>query len=255
MAPTVGRIRRLWWLLPLMAGCATMPAQIESRAPPEAARGIVIVLGGAGTYQNAQWAVATAVDEQHLPLYVRSFEWTHGLGRGLADQVDYAHARCRGRQLADEVCLWTRTHPGVPVSLVAFSAGSGVALAAAEGLPPDTLEHIVLLAPAVSAGYDLRRALLSARQGIDAFTSERDWLWLGVGTTLAGTADGTRQAPAGRVGFCPPLLCPHDAALAARLRQHPWDPSVAWTDNRGGHTGTLQPAYLKAYVLPLLTPG
>ena len=43
--------------------------------------------------------------------------------------------------------------------------------------------------------------------------------------------------------------------LAARLRQHPWDAAVAWTGNEGGHNGSLSAVYLKAYVLPLLTPA
>jgi hypothetical protein len=41
-------------------------------------------------------------------------------------------------------------------------------------------------------------------------------------------------------------------ALAARLHQHPWDSSVAWTGNNGGHNGALRPKYLRSYILPLL---
>jgi len=95
-----------------------------------------------------------------------------------------------------------------------------VALAAAERLPPDSLERIVLLAAGgVVRTYDLRRALVSARQGLDVFSSEKDRWWLGVGAAIVGTADGKRDPPAGRVGFRPP----GDAALALRLHQHPWD--------------------------------
>jgi hypothetical protein len=37
----------------------------------------------------------------------------------------------------------------------------------------------------------------------------------------------------------------------SRLHQHPWDQQVAWTGNLGGHRGSLNPTYLRAYVLPL----
>jgi pimeloyl-ACP methyl ester carboxylesterase len=240
---------RLVLLLPLLHGCAGLPARVESRAPPEAARGIVLVLDGAGGRQGASRAVARAVDRRRLPLHVRSFGWTHGVGHGLRDVRDADHARRQGGLLAAEVACLRAAFPGVPVSLVAYSAGSGVALAAAERLPPDSLERVVLLAPAVSACYDLTRALASARAGIDAFSSERDWLWLGIGTAIVGSADGRCGEISGRVGFQPP-----HPAVAGRLRQHPWDRSVAWTGNRGGHSGALTPAYLEAYVLPLLAP-
>jgi pimeloyl-ACP methyl ester carboxylesterase len=254
MAHYGSRYRGLFCLLPLLAGCAGVPVQVESRAPLESARGIVFVLGGAGSFPTAQRAVAQAADELHLPLHVRSFEWGHGLGRGLADEVDYENARLQGLRLAEEVCRYRQAYPSVPISLVGYSAGSAVVLAAAESLPVDSLERIVLLAPAVSSGYDLRCALRSARCGMDVFTSRRDVLWLGLGMALAGTADRTRQPAAGRVGFCPPQLAPPEAALAMRLRQHPWDPSQAWTGNPGSHAGSLQPMYLRAYVMPLLAP-
>jgi pimeloyl-ACP methyl ester carboxylesterase len=244
---------RLWLLLPLLSGCATVPTRIESHFSPVAARGIVIVADGAGGNHTATRAIATAVDRRGLALYVRSFDWTNG-GLGLTDVTDVAHSRCQGRLLAAEVCRYRTACPGVPVSLVGYSAGSAVVLAAAESLPADSLERIVLLAPAVSSSYDLRRALIAASAGVDAFSSERDRFWLGFGTALAGTADGKREAPAGRVGFCPPALCPGEAALAGRLRQHPWTPAVASTGNRGGHGDSLRPAYLEGFVLPLLAP-
>jgi hypothetical protein len=70
---------------------------------------------------------------------------------------------------------------------------------------------------------------------------------------VVGTADGRwLSAAAGRVGFDPVIEAPADAALYARLRQHAWDPCIKWTGNRGGHYGSHQPAFLRAYVVPLL---
>jgi pimeloyl-ACP methyl ester carboxylesterase len=249
MAPDLLRIRCLW-LLPLLAGCAGVPPRVESHAPPDTVRGLVVVADGAGAWQTASKAMAAMADSQHLPIHVSSFDWTHGRGRPLADVVDYPYARCQGRRMAEEIVRIRAANPGVPISAVGYSAGSGVALAAAENLPADYLERIVLLAPAVSACYDLRRALASARRGIDVFISDRDTLYLGLGTGLVGTTDNKRGAAAGRCGFSPPA----DPALAARLHQHPWTPAVEWTGNEGGHAGSLQPAYLRLYVMPLLVP-
>jgi hypothetical protein len=251
------KVRPAAWLLlllPLVGGCVGLPRRVESRLPPNAARGVVFVAPGAGGGQHAARVVAAEADSACLGLHVRSFDWGHGVGRGLADASDVAHARRQGQLLAAEVRRCLDGRPGVSVSLVGHSAGCAVVLAAAECLPADSLDRVVLLAPAVSPCYDLRRALLSARRGVDAYVSERDWLWLGLGTTLAGTLDGGRGPAAGRIGFYPLALSPGQEALAWRLRQHPWHPCVGWTGNHGGHAGTLEPAYVRAYLLPLLTP-
>jgi hypothetical protein len=76
---------------------------------------------------------------------------------------------------------------------------------------------------------------------------------LGFGTGIAGTADRRWTAAAGRVGFAPILTCPGDEVLYSKLRTHPWDCSVVWSGNRGSHYGTLEPGFMRTYVLPLLT--
>ena len=125
-------------------------------------------------------------------------------------------------------------------------------LAAAEGLPPGSVERIILLAPAVSTDYNLRPALRTACKGIDVFYSERDTLALGLGVGIVGTTDRRWSPAAGRVGFQPCPQTTEDAILFGKLRQHPWDPTVIWTGNNGGHYATYQPCYLRYYVLPLL---
>lgn len=217
-------------------------------------RGIVLVADGAGGYPDASSAVASAVRESGAPLYVRCFEWTHETGVGLSDLTDVAHARAQARCLAEHVCQYRTTNPQLPIYVLGYSAGTHVVLEATRWLEPNSLERVVLLAPAVSADYDLRQALAVARQGVDVFTSTRDRFYLGLGTRVVGTADGKRGVPpAGRVGFDMPPMTGADMCLAQRLRQHPWEPSVGWSGNKGNHSGSLQPAYLRAYVLPLLT--
>ncbi len=194
------------------------------------------------------------VKEQGLPFQLELVEWQHGRGRFIADQTETDYARNAGRLLAERVRLVIQQNPSLPISIVAHSAGSAVALACGEALPPDSLYRIVLLAPAVSCHYDLRPALASARQGIDAFSSDRDWFYLGLGVRLLGTTDGRSDDAAGRKGFLvPPPNCP-DNAMYARLKQHPWDASVSWTGHDGGHTGTYRQVYLRTRVVPLLWP-
>jgi pimeloyl-ACP methyl ester carboxylesterase len=168
------------------------------------------------------------------------------------DVTDIDHSECEAKRLARLISAYRDRFPNVPIFLVGYSAGAHVVLEATRSLPPDSVERIVLLAPAVAADYDLRPALASARQGVHVFYSERDSIYLGIGTAITGTADGQRGVPpAGRIGFDPPELSPAECHLAGRLHQHPWDRSVVWTRNNGTHDGTLRPAYLRAYILPL----
>jgi hypothetical protein len=49
------------------------------------------------------------------------------------------------------------------------------------------------------------------------------------------------------------VVCgPEDARLYEKLRQHPWDRSMGWTGNNGGHFESHLPEFLRCYVLPLL---
>jgi pimeloyl-ACP methyl ester carboxylesterase len=239
----------------LLGGCAVAPYRVTTYKPPETPRGIVLVVDGAGGSPAASQAIASAVKKSQLPLFVRSYDWSHGPGLAVVDVTDVDHAQCESRRFAALMTSYRDKFPNTPITVVAYSAGTHVALEATQWLQPDSLDRLVLLAPAVAADYALRPALVAARH-IDAFSSRRDGIYLGLGTTILGTVDGQRGVPpAGRVGFDPPPLRPEEAHLANRLHQHPWDPSIAWTGNNGSHDGTLRPKYVRAYVLPLLLPG
>jgi pimeloyl-ACP methyl ester carboxylesterase len=217
---------------------------------------VVFSVDGAGNFQATSAALQEAIEMEHLPLKVEVFEWSHGYARVLSDQVDRAHARRQGEALARRIGSLRQQYPGAQIDVVAHSAGCAVALAAAESLPVDTVDTIVLLAPSVSADYDLRPTLCSARRSVDVFYSRRDLGYLGVGVALFGTADHCWRCPAaGRVGFRPHPQTDADLALFTKLRQHPWDPCLEWTGNVGGHYDGYRLNHLRAYVLPLFAAG
>src|SRR4051812_966165 len=109
------------WLV--VSGCAGVPARVESRASPREARAVVLVVDGAGGYQNTPRAIAEVVDEDRLPLCVRGIVWTHGEGRWLIDQVDQPWSTYEGQRLAEEICAYRRCYPNLPIYLAAYSAG------------------------------------------------------------------------------------------------------------------------------------
>src|SRR2546421_135965 len=86
--------------------------------------------------------------------------------------------RLSGEELAREVAAIKQEDPGRPVYLLGHSAGAAIVVRAAECLPGDTVERIVLLAAALSPTYDLRRALAATRVGIVSYYSRHDTLFL-----------------------------------------------------------------------------
>jgi pimeloyl-ACP methyl ester carboxylesterase len=238
-----------------VSGCGTVHHVVRAPAAFAGEQGVAFVADGAGGFEAASQDFRDAVRESGASLYVVMVPWTHGYGRVLADVLDREHSHRKGRELAAEVLQFRAGHPDAAVYLVAHSAGCLVVLEAAEALPPGSVDRFVLLLSSVSADYDLRPALRCARDGVDAFYSARDVIYLGFWVGVLGTTDGRwGEAAAGRVGFRPRVCSPDDAALYTKLRQHAWNPTVSVTGNRGGHYGVHDPHYLREFVLPLLCP-
>lgn len=235
------------------SGCAACRHEVHSSVLDAGERGVIFAVDGAGGFGASSKALIAEVQSAHLPLGVVPVVWTHGFGRVVADQVDWRHARHEGCKLAGQIMTYRQAFPQGKVYIVALSAGTAVGLAAAEALPSGSIDRIVLLAPSIASNYDLRPALCNVRESIDVFCSTHDVGHLGLAIALIGTADGCWGCTAaGRTGFQPQIQNPEDAILYAKLRQHPWNPCLAWTGNSGGHYGGYQPEFLRAYVLPLL---
>ncbi len=217
---------------------------------PEEQRPLVWVVDGAGDLKGCSNALSLANVLADNPVELAAFPWSHGHRQLLRDQTDMEHAREQGTRLAAVIRTQQAREPGRRVVIVAHSAGCAVALCAAEQLPPDSIDRLILLAPSVSTGYDIRPALRSAREGVDVYCSKKDWIALGFVTRVVGTTDKYWARAAGRHGFQPGEAL--NETETARLRQHFWSPDVTWTGHTGGHHGMHTPAFLHAYVFPLI---
>ena len=227
---------------PVLALClALLPGQAPSRP------GVVLVAEGIGGLNVLHASVGLGFRSAGLPHEVRLFAWSHGLGRFLRDLQDIRHVLAKGRELADVVLELKRQDPSRPVWILAHSAGAGVAIRAAELLPPDTLERVVLLSAALSPAYDLRPALRGSRRGIVSYFSPGDRLVLCWGTRQFGTIDRAYEASAGCGGFRLPLGVGEDARYG-KLIQVPWTPAMIWQGNWGQHNGPVMPSFLAADV-------
>jgi hypothetical protein len=232
-----------------------MPPPLVDRADQQSKPGVVIVVCGIGGIDfvgiSSQWALPRAGVRHEI----REFRWTHGKGRLLRDLQDTQHCLRKANELAAEVHRIKAQDPERPVYLVGKSGGTGLVLAAAEQLPPQTLERIILLAAAVAPTYDLRPALRATKHEIVSFYSPYDQLVLNWGTRQFGTIDRYYGASAGLHGFMIlPDLSASDYALYDRLVQVKWNPAMILEGHLGIHIGTSMPAFVAKEVAPWLKP-
>lgn len=219
------------------------------------ARGRVLVLGGVGRFDLLGVGLQYAAGAARLTFSVEIFPWGHGFGRWYSDLTRVDSRDRDAERLAQEIRRYRSDRPGSPVFVVAQSAGAGIAVQALEQLDVDTVERVILLAPALSPAYDLSRALRAVRHEMVVFWSPVDVIILGVGTRLFGTIDRVRSIGAGLVGFrIPASDQPIDDRTRqyGKLRQVRWSPAMMTLGHFGGHFGADGPRFLRKYVVPLL---
>jgi pimeloyl-ACP methyl ester carboxylesterase len=222
--------------------------------PEGAETGVVLVADGCGGVELCEMAMRQVMSERDGRCRVVPVRWGHGFGRWYADLTDVANHRAQSKAVVEAVLDRIGLEPSKPVFLVGKSGGAWIVVKALEDLPAGSVEAVVLLAPAISPDYDLSQALRSVNRELVAFWSPLDFLILGIGTWLFKTANRVRSISAGLVGFrVPETLDRERQSLYGRLRQVRWKPKMAKTGYFGGHVGPDSPAFLRKYVVPLLT--
>ena len=233
---------------------------LDDSAPREC-RGLVIAIGGVGGLDLCGLGLRYALGAARPDYAFHHFRWGRGFGRWFADLTNVANRESKAELLAQTIRRFHAKLPDVPIFLVAKSGGAGVLIRALEALEPETVERAIMLAPALSPGYDLTSALRAVNRELVVFFSPLDLVVLGAGTRIFGTADRVRTASAGLRGFRGPTIAklpdPRQPSTApyAKLRQVCWSPKMVATGNLGGHIGPDCPVFLKRYVVPLLRTG
>lgn len=222
-------------------------------APPADERsGLILMADGVGGLDLCGTGLAHAAAVDGVRHEVRIVKWGHGFGRWHRDLTNVENHRLWADKIVAEAAAFHASKPGAPVYLVGKSGGTGVAVKALEGMPPDSVEAAVLISSALSPEYDLSRALRAVRRAMTVFWSPLDVFVLGVGTRVFGTVDRVPGVSAGLVGFRRPKdLDESGLRQYEKLKQIRWSPRMAPTGYLGGHVGPDNPAFLRKYVLPL----
>ncbi len=192
----------------------------------------------------------------HYPGDFQEIIWNTGLGVAADQGASLDYKRSKAKEAAARIEAYMASHPGRAVNIVALSAGTAVAAFTLEELRDDApVETAILLGSSLSSHYDMTKALSHVRNRLFVFTSDKDAV-LGVAVVAAGTAD--RQfcgaCSAGLRGF----HLPGDAddrvrMLYSRIENIDWRPEFIRSGNFGGHTDSVNPAFVRDYVAPLIS--
>jgi len=205
------------------------------------------------TWFDSWWCEAFdngLADRHPGPMNLEVIDWRGGrrdLDALQAVQANHTSAK----QIAQSVAERATNRPGERLLVTAQSAGCASAVWMLENLPDNIrVDSLVLIAPALSPGYDLSKALAHVRGRAYVFTNENDAFILGWGTRTYGTSDGLHVDGAGRRGFVQPPGA--DPTQYAKLRTLSYRLSWLWHADFGGHDGAMSPLFAHDVIAPLV---
>ncbi len=182
--------------------------------------------------------------------YVRLFRWS-GPSGALLVLPDYVRRRRlagHARRLAGFLDELAQRYPGRVIHLVGYSTGCFVAAEAVKHVQcPGNIGELILLAGAISPGYDARR-LADRVSGLHVFHSYRDFVISGLAPLLFGCNDGLRGPACGMVGLRPQA----GRYPEGFLTQHCWSASAVRLGYFGDHFSITSSAFVARRIAPLL---
>jgi pimeloyl-ACP methyl ester carboxylesterase len=207
-------------------------------------------LPGIAGSQRLDAGFVSALKQAGVTDAVEIYDWTDGRP-GLASLFAYDGNRRQARVVARQLARYRANHPAEPIILTCHSGGAGIAVWALEALPEGVrIDTLVMVAPALSPGYDLSKALSHVRGRAIVFSSTYDDLILGWGTTIFGTIDRLHVSAAGRFGFVRPGVA--DAGQYAKLVPVPYDAAWLLLGNLGDHIGPMFRPFAREVIAPML---
>ena len=241
------------------AASVSLPAQMSADnkmvvlAPAVHQKPWLLHLPGIGGERNIDLYMTRGFQKGGFTGDLQIYDWTEhdiGLNALLAFERNHNEAKLIARMITDRF----DSDPTAPIYLSCHSGGGGLAVWALEALPPRVrIESLVMIAPALSPGYDLSNALRHVSGKAYVLCSTEDSLVLGFGCRTMGTIDGIKTDAAGRVGFVMPIGC--DAHQYDKLISVPYNPEWIRLGNTGNHIGAMDYHFSELVLAPLVLSG
>lgn len=229
--------------MPVDRGAESVPSQIDRSVTSP---GLILVLPGIDGWSLFNRGIAPGLRAGGVAGEIRFYDWTRGFPHMLGNLRDRRLHDEQAALLAEQILRYRRRHPDAPLWLIGHSGGAALLLLTLARLRGSTtVTGAVLLAPAISAEYDVEAPLATTERGIWNFRSWGD-LTLGA-TLLLGNVDGPRSFAAGLRGF---MI--QDPRPGPQLHDVPWTPAMLRQGHLGGHFGCVNRFFIRRHVAPLL---
>lgn len=252
IAVTTPWVPRLWrglgcWLTFLVAplGWFVRGRFVRRLESDRLDKGLVLILPGIEGRSFLNISLMQGLLDGDVPYGMEIVDWTTGNKfLALYHLRSWRRNQRQASQLAERIVEYRRTYPGRPVWIIGHSGGAGLTMLTLAALPERTqVTGVILLAAALSPGFDLATAMTNVERGIWSYHSWNDWIFVGLGTTLFGTMDGWHMPGAGMLGF----------RARPGLVQTGYHPRMIRQFNLGGHFGCVHRVFVEEHLAPILT--
>jgi pimeloyl-ACP methyl ester carboxylesterase len=247
------KLFRYLLLVVLLAPAAR--ARGEETRPPSTAKAPELILfhfPGVGGHRWIDDSFTRGLLEGGVNAEVRIVDWTEPRGQGLVALGNYQANRAAATEIAGRIAELAHNSNGTRFILTGHSGGCAIVAWVLEDLPAGVkVEDAIMMAPALSPGYDLSRSLARLEGKLLVFYSPLDRIVLGAGTRALGTMDRVQSESAGLHGF----VRPEDADVALyerRLEQVAYDAQWVRLGNIGDHIGCMMRPFVREIVAPRL---
>jgi len=216
----------------------------RDRRAPESGQGVVIFVESI-RWLGVRWGMRTAARGLRQAGFRGEFlywKW-HSLWRAclvIPALVDRGMLERQARRLADYAAKRCKEHPGEPIYVIGYSGGGYVTVRALELLDGTCqVDGAAVLAGAFSPRRDLTPACRSLNGPLVISSSLADWLIVGLGTLLFGTAD---RAWTPSVGMTGPLKRSDRCDQIVPIR---WTPAMVAWGHLGGHFSAASSVFVR----------
>ena len=218
--------------------------------PERLEQGYVIVLPGIEGRSFFNRSIVRGLIDAGVPYGIEIHDWTLGLLYYLYNLRGARRHQQQASEIATKIASYRGNHPGRPVYLIGHSGGGAMALYVLNALPDSTpVTGAILLANAMSRGFDIFQPLRKTERGIWCFNSRVDLFFLAVGTLIFGTIDGKHALCAGISGF---QSEPDDATQQPHLLNIPYRTEFLKSRHFAGHFGATGRPFVRRWVAPLV---